>query len=127
MTVNRANTARLGSASPPRNLRSTKRRQAWRRDSTAGAINPVIAHPVFSRGNEVANRTNLLRCMSPELALFGHDAKSDLSPLLGAKRKCDSEAVRSPFDPNGLVNRSLYAGHSGRWPRTPPLGRAPPK
>ena len=34
---------------------------------TAVAINPVIAHPILSRGNEVANRTNLLRCMSPEL------------------------------------------------------------
>src|ERR1700716_1204655 len=33
MTVNRADTARLGLASPPRNLRSTKHRQACRRDS----------------------------------------------------------------------------------------------
>jgi hypothetical protein len=35
---------------------------------TAVAINPVIGHPMLSRGNEVANRTNLLRRMSPELA-----------------------------------------------------------
>jgi hypothetical protein len=35
---------------------------------TAVAINPVIGHPMLSRGNEVANRTNLLRRMNPELA-----------------------------------------------------------
>jgi hypothetical protein len=82
---------------------------------------------MFSRGNEVANRTNLLRCMSPELALFGHDAKSDLSALSGAKRKCDFGAVRSPFDPKRTRQALLYASHSGRWPRTPPLHRAQPK
>jgi hypothetical protein len=29
---------------------------------------------------------NLLRCMSPELALFGHGAMSDLNPLSAPKR-----------------------------------------
>ncbi len=40
----------------------------------------------------------LLRCMSPELALFGHGAMSDLSPLSGVKRKLDFGAVRAAFD-----------------------------
>jgi hypothetical protein len=30
------------------------------RFETAVAINPVIAHPMLSRGNEVANRTNFV-------------------------------------------------------------------
>jgi len=68
MTVNRADTARLGSASPPRNRRSNNVGRPAGVIRTAVAINPVIAHPMLSRGNEVANRTNLLRCMSPELA-----------------------------------------------------------
>jgi hypothetical protein len=33
------------------------------------------------------------------MALFGHGAMSDLSPLSGAKRKSDFGAVRSAFDP----------------------------
>ena len=41
----------------------------------------------------------LLQRMSPEVALFGHGAMSDLSPLSGVKRKLDFGAVRSAFDP----------------------------
>jgi hypothetical protein len=68
MTVNRAYTARLGSASPPGiGARPNVGRPAGAIE-TAVAINPVIGHPMLSRGNEVANRTNLLRHMSPELA-----------------------------------------------------------
>jgi hypothetical protein len=37
--------------------------------------------------------------MSPEVALFGHDPMSDLSPLSGVKRKLDFGAVRAAFDP----------------------------
>jgi hypothetical protein len=33
------------------------------------------------------------------LALFGHGAMSELSPLSGGKRKSDFGAVRSAFDP----------------------------
>jgi hypothetical protein len=33
------------------------------------------------------------------MALFGHGAMSDLSPLSGVKRKSDFGAVRSEFDP----------------------------
>src|SRR6266446_1750605 len=36
--------------------------------------------------------------MSPLLALFGHGAMSDLSPLSGVKRKLDFGAVRAAFD-----------------------------
>src|SRR6266576_6615516 len=38
-----------------------------------------------------------LRCRL--MALFGHGAMSDLSPLSGVKRKLDFGAVRSAFDP----------------------------
>jgi hypothetical protein len=37
--------------------------------------------------------------ISPLLALFGHGAMSDLSPLSGAKRKLDVGAFRAAFDP----------------------------
>src|SRR4051812_32103097 len=50
-TVNRADTARLGSASPPSNLRSTKGRQACGVIRNRGRDQSVIAHPMFSRGN----------------------------------------------------------------------------
>jgi hypothetical protein len=33
------------------------------------------------------------------MALFGHGAMSDLSPLSGVKRKLDFGAVRAAFDP----------------------------
>ena len=49
----------------------------------------------------------MLRCMSPEVALFGHGAMSDLSPLSGAKRKLDFGAARSAVDPvetSSLIN-----------------------
>jgi hypothetical protein len=36
----------------------------------------------------------------PHMALFGHGAMSDLSPLSGVERKLDFGAVRSVFDPN---------------------------
>jgi hypothetical protein len=39
----------------------------------------------------------LLR-MSPELALFGHGAMSELSPLSRVKRKSGFGAVRAAFD-----------------------------
>jgi hypothetical protein len=42
----------------------------------------------------------MLRCMSPEVALFGHGAMSARSPLSGVKRKSDFGAVRSAYDPN---------------------------
>jgi hypothetical protein len=38
---------------------------------------------------------NLLRCMSPEVALFGHAGMSALSPLSAAKRKLDFGVGRS--------------------------------
>ena len=38
--------------------------------------------------------------MSPFMALFGHGAMSDLSPLSGVKRKSVFGAVRSAFDPS---------------------------
>jgi hypothetical protein len=41
----------------------------------------------------------MLRCMSPEVALFGHGAMSARSPLSGVKRKSDFGAVRSAYDP----------------------------
>src|SRR5439155_23728545 len=47
----------------------------------------------------------LLRCMSPELVLFGLGAVSDLSPLSGVKRKSDFGAVRAAFDPTQTLRR----------------------
>jgi hypothetical protein len=40
------------------------------------------------------------------LALFGHGAMSDLSPLSGVKRKLDFGAVRAAFDPPRSCGRS---------------------
>jgi hypothetical protein len=60
MTVNRTDTARLGSASPPRNRPSNNVGRPAGVIRTTVAINPVIAHPMLSRGNEVANRTNFV-------------------------------------------------------------------
>ncbi len=37
--------------------------------------------------------------LSSLMALFGHGAMSDLSPLSGVKRKLDFGAVRAAFDP----------------------------
>jgi hypothetical protein len=37
--------------------------------------------------------------MSPFMALFGHAAMSDLSPLSGVKRKLYLGAARSAYDP----------------------------
>ena len=37
--------------------------------------------------------------MSPFVALLGHGAMSELSPLSAAKRKLDFGAVRAAFDP----------------------------
>src|SRR5260221_7143246 len=61
----------------------------------------------------------------PLLALFGHGAMSDLSPLSGVKRKLDFGAVRAAFDPeadmqpsrtfrndDGAISRSLRGLHS---------------
>jgi hypothetical protein len=51
--------------------------------------------------------SKMLRCMSPLLALFGHGAMSNLSPLSAVKRKLDFEAVRSVDDPertSGPIN-----------------------
>jgi hypothetical protein len=42
------------------------------------------------------------------MALFGHGAMSDLSPLLEEERKFHFEAVRSAFDPVSDVD---IAGH----------------
>jgi hypothetical protein len=42
---------------------------------------------------------DLPRRMSLLLALFGHGAMSELSPLSGVKRKLDFGAVRAAFDP----------------------------
>ena len=44
-------------------------------------------------------RRRLLRCMSLVVALFGHGAMSELSPLSGVKLKSDFGAVRAAFDP----------------------------
>ena len=42
----------------------------------------------------------------PLMALFGHGAMSELSPLSGVKLKSDFGAVRAAFDPQGdLVPR----------------------
>ena len=38
------------------------------------------------------------------MALFGHGAMSDLSPLLGVKRKLDFGAVRAAFDPQRTLD-----------------------
>jgi hypothetical protein len=47
----------------------------------------------------------LLRCMSLLLALFGHGAMSELSPLSEVERKSDIGAVRSVDDPEGDIQR----------------------
>jgi hypothetical protein len=39
----------------------------------------------------------MLRCMSPDVALFGHGAMSDLSPLSAAKRTSRLKGARSGF------------------------------
>src|SRR5258705_13667617 len=41
----------------------------------------------------------LLRCMSLQLALFGHGRFGRRCPLLGEERKSHSRGVRSAFDP----------------------------
>ena len=46
-------------------------------------------------------------CRLPLLALFGHGAMSDLSPLSGVKRKLDSGAVRSVNDPSSCAAASM--------------------
>ena len=67
------------------------------------------ASDVQPRGNEVANRTNLLRCMSPELALFGRDRRVGECLLLREERKSglrgpisvfggEADLIRSPAD-----------------------------
>jgi hypothetical protein len=53
---------------------------------TAGAINPVIAHPMLSRGNEVTNRTNFVAAHVSGLALFGHAVVVAQCPFLGQKQ-----------------------------------------
>jgi hypothetical protein len=50
---------------------------------------------MLSRGNEVANRTNLVRRMSPELALFGHGAMSDASPECASDRTSLPASIRA--------------------------------
>ena len=55
----------------------------------------------------------------PLLALFGHGAMSDLSPLSGVKRKLDFGAVRAAFDPNqtsGALNGSALEAVSQPYP-----------
>src|SRR6476659_4220115 len=60
MTVNRRYcTAWLGFASQESALDQTSAGPPARFEP-AVAINPVIAHPMLSRGNEVANRTNFV-------------------------------------------------------------------
>src|SRR6266403_1320872 len=46
---------------------------------------------------DIQIRGHICECLF--LALFGHGAMSDLSPLSGVKRKLDSGAVRAAFDP----------------------------
>ena len=46
-----------------------------------------------------SNRFELLWRKMTQMALFGHGAMSDLSPVLGVQRKLDFCAVRSAFDP----------------------------
>jgi hypothetical protein len=56
-------------------------------------------HPVvLAITDEAIERgLTLLRCMSPEVAPFGHGAMSDLSPLSGAKRKTSARAEYFAF------------------------------
>src|SRR5260370_15436255 len=55
-----------------------------------------VALPAWAREGENWRS----RCVLPLLALFGHGAMSDLSPLSGVKRKSVFGAVRSAFDPS---------------------------
>jgi hypothetical protein len=45
--------------------------------------------------------------MSPEMALFGHGAMSDLSPLSGEERKSNFGAAKSVDDPSPTSARLL--------------------
>ena len=48
------------------------------RFETAVAINPVIAHPMLSRGNEVANRTNFVAVHESENRLADMGAQTNI-------------------------------------------------
>src|SRR5258708_9618461 len=61
--------------------------------------------------------------MSLNLALFGHGAMSDLSPLSGVKRKLDFGAVRAAFDPRTDIVRMSSAQIVRRWQWAPEMGR----
>ena len=67
---------------------------------TAVAINPVIGHPMLSRGNEVTNRTNLLRRMSPELARTGPLAMSAVRSLSEVNRTWRGHRQNDANDPS---------------------------
>jgi hypothetical protein len=47
--------------------------------------------------------------MSLEMALFGHDAMSELSPLSGEERKLDFEAVSSAFRRSRFFENAVWA------------------
>jgi hypothetical protein len=63
------------------------------------AINPVIPLPMLSRGNEVANRTNLLRRMSPKLARLRHANRPTGCLFIGAHRKSAAHPQNDVIDP----------------------------